>query len=90
MKVVVFVAAICVFALVMPWTYAEAEDVDEPVVREARSARGLCLPSIFRPTKDTSLCVCFPCQTYKNHTILKMTYLHYTVHGLQFVFTMKR
>ena len=57
MKVVVFVAAICVFALATPRTYAEAEDVDEPVVREARSARGLCLPSIFRPTKYTAVCL---------------------------------
>ena len=40
MKVVVFFAAICIFALAMPQTYAEE---DEPAVREARNAKGVCL-----------------------------------------------
>ena len=41
MKFVVFFAAICIFALVTPQTYAEEED--EPAVREARNAKGVCL-----------------------------------------------
>ena len=38
MEVVVFFAAICIFAVAMPQTYAEEED--EPAVREARRVRG--------------------------------------------------
>ena len=41
MKVAVFFAAICIFALVMPQAYAEEED--EPAVREARGAKGVTL-----------------------------------------------
>ncbi|KAI0213598.1 hypothetical protein LSAT2_001340 [Lamellibrachia satsuma] len=37
MKVAVFFAAICIFALVMPQAYAE--EGDEPAVREARAAK---------------------------------------------------
>ncbi|KAI0208539.1 hypothetical protein LSAT2_006781 [Lamellibrachia satsuma] len=37
MKIVNFFAAICMFALVMPQTYAEEED--EPAVREARDGK---------------------------------------------------
>ncbi|KAI0208542.1 hypothetical protein LSAT2_006784 [Lamellibrachia satsuma] len=37
MKVAVFFAAICIFALVVPQAYAEEED--EPAVREARGAK---------------------------------------------------
>ena len=40
MKVAVFFAAICIFALVMPQAYAEEED--ETAVREARGAKGVC------------------------------------------------
>ena len=36
MKVVVFFAAVCIFALVMPQTYAEEEE--EAAVREVRMA----------------------------------------------------
>ena len=40
MKVVVFFAAICIVALVMPQAYAEE---DESAVRETRAAKGVCL-----------------------------------------------
>ena len=40
MKVAVFFAAICIFALVMPQAYAEE---DESAVRETRGAKGVCL-----------------------------------------------
>ena len=40
MKVAVFFAAICIFALVMPQAYAEE---DESAVREARAAKGVSL-----------------------------------------------
>ena len=40
MKVAVFFAAICIFALAMPQAYAE--EGDEPAVREARGAKGVC------------------------------------------------
>ena len=38
MKLIVFFAAVCIFALVMPQAYAEEED--EAAVREVRMAKG--------------------------------------------------
>ena len=40
MKVAIFFAALCIFALVMPQAHAEE---DESAVREARGAKGVCL-----------------------------------------------
>ena len=40
MKVAIFFAAICIFALIMPQAYA---DEDESAVRETRGAKGVCL-----------------------------------------------
>ncbi|KAI0237058.1 hypothetical protein LSAT2_012432 [Lamellibrachia satsuma] len=39
MKVIVFFAAICIFALVMPQVSAKHVEADAPAVREARSAK---------------------------------------------------
>ena len=48
MKVVVFFAAVCIFALVMPRAYAEEEEEveeGEGAVREVRGAKGTTLQS---------------------------------------------
>ena len=43
MKVIVFFAAICIFAVVMYQTNAEAKNIDEPEVRETRRVKGMRL-----------------------------------------------
>ncbi|KAI0208537.1 hypothetical protein LSAT2_006779 [Lamellibrachia satsuma] len=63
MKVAVFLAAICIFALVMPQAYAEEED--EPAVREARGAKGgIALCSVTCPYASCKKICMRGCEAY--------------------------